>query len=531
MTLLGDPLAGLARPPGSPAQVHALAAAHRAAGESLGHTSSALLGMVGRLLAQAWTGTAAMACAAQCTRTAAALAAAADAHAVGGAALQRFGTELATAQAAYDAARALADRALQDELAEQRAREQQQAAAQAAAPFGALPVLPGLPYDLPPVSPLRALARARAEQAVDDARRAATSAAGVLDDTLAPYRPQPAPAPAPEEHHWYTPFAEFGGGAWDAVKDPVVMVGGLVGLHGDVSDNWGALGGGLWHGVTHPLDFGKALIGWDELSAGHYARWSGELLPGVAAAFLTGGAAAGVKGAEAVGAAGRTGRALDDLSDAERAALLTRGEALAPGSVGSEAAARFVTPEGRLDYSYRVEDEYANFRDMTSNGTVTLDEDLWLANLHDGAAPLNAGRSLKWGAPLDEVLRDTRGGFLQRLALVPQWGPRTELSVLQVPAGTELTMTTGTAAAQVSRHTLTLAGRSVDVPTGLKVGGGPQVLLHEVDRQWVVWTGRAPWAGPDLLRGGAVGTAGGVVVEVPDALADLAADARSGGPR
>ena len=67
------------------------------------------------------------------------------------------------------------------------------------------------------------------------------------------------------------------------------MVGGLVGLHGDTSDNWSALGSGLAHGITHPLDLGKAIINWEDLSPGHYSRWAGELVPSIAAAFFTGG--------------------------------------------------------------------------------------------------------------------------------------------------------------------------------------------------------------------------------------------------
>lgn len=502
--------------------MQALASTYSAAGEALGHTSQALVGMVGRVLAQSWSGAAAVACAAACSRDAAALASAADGRQIGGSALQRFSSQLAAAQAAYDHARALADSAVTDEHTEQRLQEQRTLAAAAASP-SLLPV--GLPPMLPYISPARSVARAQAEQAITDAQRAATAAAAVLNDTLGPYRPRAAPPAKHEEHHWYSPVTDFAGGAWDAVKDPVVMVGGLVGLHGDVSDNWSALGGGLAHGVTHPLDFGKALIDWQDLSQGHYARWGGQLLPSVAAAFFTGGGAAAVKGADAVGAASKTGKALNDLTDAERASALARGEAMVPGSVGNEVAARFVTPAGRLDYSVKIQEEFRNFRDITTNGTVTLDRGLWLANLHNGSRALSAGRTLKFGAPLDEVLRDTRGGFLRRLALVPQWGPRTDMSLLQIPAGTQVTMTTGTASAHVSKYTVSLAGRSVPLPTGVKFGGGPQVLLHNVDRQWVVWTGKAPWAGtsPHLLRGSAVGGATGVVTRVPSVLADITA--------
>ena len=363
-----------------------------------------------------------------------------------------------------------------------------------------------------------------AEQAISDAKHAATTASAALDATIKPLLPKPPPQKKPE-HHWYSPVTDFLGGAWDSVKDPVVMVGGLVGLHGDTSDNWSALGHGLAHGITHPLDLGKAIIDWNDLSSGHYSRWAGELVPSIAAAFFTGGGAAAVKGADAVNATAKTGKALEDLTDAEKASALARGDDLIPGaSAGQEATARYLTDSGRLDYSYNVENEFSNFRTMTTNGTVTLDHDLYLANVHDGTAALNAGRSLKYGAPLDSVLANTRGGFLQKTALVPQWGKRTDMSLLQIPAGTDVTMTAGTTSAQISTHSLTIAGHKLTVPTGVKVGGGPQVLLHNVDRQWVVWTGKAPWAdaGPNVVKGVTVGTATAGVVRAPDVLSDLA---------
>ncbi len=508
---LPDPLDGLPRPSGQPAAMQSLAAKYSAAGESLGHTSQALVGMVGRVLAQAWSGQAAMACATACSRDAAAAAAAADAYQIAGSALGRFSQQLALAQAGWDQARRLADEALHEE-------QHQQTTAMTSLE---VPLLLGVAY----TSPLRAVARSQAQQGIDDARRAATTAAGGLNDTLAPFRPKPAPAPKPPEHHWYSPVTDFAGGAWDSVKDPVVMVGGLAGLHGDVSDNWSNLGGGLLHGVTHPLDFGKALIDWQDLSNGKYARWGGEIIPSVAAAFFTGGGAAAVKGADGLGAASKTGKALGDLSEAEKATLLSRGEKLVPGAVGHEASAKYLTSSGRLDYSALVQNELKNFKTITSSGTLQLDKDLWLANVHDGTAPLNAGRSLKYSAPLDEVLNHSRGGFMQRLALVPQWGKRTDLSLLHVPAGSTVSMTTGTTAAQMSTHSLSLAGKAIELPMGVKLGGGPQVLLHDVDRQWVVWTGKAPWARPNLVKGVAVGTVTAGTVRVPDVLSDLATQA------
>jgi hypothetical protein len=181
--------------------------------------------------------------------------------------------------------------------------------------------------------------------------RAALAAAGAADDTsaaalsaLQPPQVSPPPRPVPmgftggqwgplplpscpttqpastvspaqdDDGNWWDGAVDQLGGFADGVRDgvvePVKMVGGLVGLNGDVTDNWSDLGSGIAHGVRNPTDFGKALIGWDDLSAGNYGHWAGELAPGLVAAFFTGGAAAGLKGADAAATTARAGQAL-----------------------------------------------------------------------------------------------------------------------------------------------------------------------------------------------------------------------------
>jgi hypothetical protein len=309
------------------------------------------------------------------------------------------------------------------------------------------------------------------------------------------------------------------------------MIGGLAGLHGDFTDNWSALGNGVAHGVTHPLDLGKGIIGWQYLADGRYAYWAGNLVPGAVAAFYTGGAAAAVKGSDALVGVSRTGKALADMTDAEKAAALARGEKLLPGSVGADATPlERLTKDGLLDYSKYHESDLENFRKIASGGEVTLDHDLWLGNLHDSSTALSNPRSLKWATPVDEVLNHSRGGLLQRLALVPEWGKRDGLSVIQVPAGTTVHMTEGTASLQVSHKGVSVLGKDFRVPDPLhsKVGGGPQVLFKEFDRNWVVWTGKAPWpsAGQVLPHAAAVGGATGLTVETSDSLADISSGGR-----
>ncbi len=208
-------------------------------------------------------------------------------------ALASHAARLGTAQAEFDTARQLADEAL--------AQERAHHAAAAEAP------VPGSSFgDLLWRSPLRAAARLRAEQAVAEAAESARQAAAALQELTAPLT---VPAPARDEGHWYDQATGFARGVWDGVTEPVAVGAGLVGLNGDAGENWAALGSGLTHAVTNPGDFAKAVVGWEDLSQGNYGHWAGELAPSVVAAFFTGGAAAGLKGADAVAAATRAGAA------------------------------------------------------------------------------------------------------------------------------------------------------------------------------------------------------------------------------
>jgi hypothetical protein len=92
-------------------------------------------------------------------------------------------------------------------------------------------------------------------------------------------------------------IADFFEGAWDAVAQPVAMLYRLTPLNEDWTKQWEQLGSGLAYGATHPLEFGKALIALDALEERGVAYWLGNLAPAVAATVLSGGAAAGVRGA------------------------------------------------------------------------------------------------------------------------------------------------------------------------------------------------------------------------------------------
>jgi hypothetical protein len=113
-------------------------------------------------------------------------------------------------------------------------------------------------------------------------------------------------------------IADFAVGAFDSVKDPAVMLYHLTPLHDGWTDQWGALGSGLAYGATHPLEFAKSAIALDALDDKGVAYWLGNLAPSVAATVLSGGAAAGVRGAAATERVAAGAKAADRLADASR---------------------------------------------------------------------------------------------------------------------------------------------------------------------------------------------------------------------
>lgn len=115
-------------------------------------------------------------------------------------------------------------------------------------------------------------------------------------------------------------IGDFFTGAWDAIKDPAVMLYHLTPLHSGWTDEWSQLGHGLSYGVTHPGEFGKALIGLDMLEEKGLAYWLGNLAPAVAATVMTGGGGAAVRGADAVAAVDRAAVGLEEASTLARVA-------------------------------------------------------------------------------------------------------------------------------------------------------------------------------------------------------------------
>ncbi len=172
----------------------------------------------------------------------------------------------------------------------------------------------------------------------------AAYASGLLGRYAEPWQADLAKAYAQKVHDrehpggisgFFHDVGDFFSGAWDAIKDPAVMIYHLTPFSGgDWTKHWADLGHGLAYGVTHPVEFGKALINLDALQQRGVAYWLGNLAPAVAATVLSGGAAAAARGAEGAVAVDRVAEGASALDRAAAgAADLERGlDDLAAGS-------------------------------------------------------------------------------------------------------------------------------------------------------------------------------------------------------
>lgn len=105
-----------------------------------------------------------------------------------------------------------------------------------------------------------------------------------------------------------------------------------------------------------------------------------------------------------------------------------------------------------------------------------IDDDLYLVQYHGGEGSLKywttTGQANSFST-VDEVM--------EGLALLPEWGDRSMVSVAKIPAGTEVKYAFGTAIEQTSRIT----GQTVS-------GNGLQYLFEEFDPSWVLETRQIP---------------------------------------
>jgi hypothetical protein len=109
-------------------------------------------------------------------------------------------------------------------------------------------------------------------------------------------------------------LADFAEGAWDAIKDPALMLYHLSPLSSNWTHSWEQLGKGLEYAAEHPLEFGKAVINLDALEKRGVAYWLGNLAPAAIATVMSGGGAAALRGV------GATDRVMEGATALDRAA-------------------------------------------------------------------------------------------------------------------------------------------------------------------------------------------------------------------
>ena len=126
------------------------------------------------------------------------------------------------------------------------------------------------------------------------------------------------------------------------------------------------------------------------------------------------------------------------------------------------------------DYAKQFDGELSNFNDGYEIKNV-IDEDLCLVQFHSNAEVGN-GRSLKYWTTFDEANGiSTVDDYMNKMALLSNWGARDNVSIAKIPAGTKIKYAIGTAKEQV--------GAIESRP-----GGGLQILFEQFDDGWVLDT-------------------------------------------
>lgn len=493
------PQVGVGVPAGDPGTLRATAAKFSASAEAMDSEAAAIRTIAAGVTAGSWFGIAALAFYATANAAAADAATAADAFRRAAAALQALAAEL---EAAQDLARR-AQAAAADLNARSTNLDSQAATADAE-------TLPGLVAQAAGLQ-LEAFALSNQSAAAAEMARAAQQRAAAEFQAVAQMAPsvqrrlaaERAAAKAEAEegdgepggvmgvlHDVAKPFRWAGDkgedvvrGAWNGVAEPVGMVVDLVNpfdSDGGFFGDWANLGSGLWYGVTHPVEFGKAIIGVDVWREEGFAYWAGNLIPGAVAAFFTGGGSAVLKTTSSTARiANRTEDVVDAAGDLRNVDRAVGSADEIDDAIDTQRIAERAADEGRAAYVEGIGDELDNFVPGTATlRSGPLDDELVLVQYFEEGG----SGTMKWWTSTDEAnALATDGEVMDRLALIPDWGPRDAVRVARIPEGTDVTFLHGRAGPQDSREL------GITVP-----GGGEQFRFLDFDEDWIVATRRLP---------------------------------------
>ena len=261
----------------------------------------------------------------------------------------RYADELEQAAGLARAAAATARRleAERSRLVEQVRRVDERLASAPSSGAGSLTLFTGLGAEGPEINRLQAWADQLAHEtmllrsqvdAVEQACRTADARAAAAFDRVASMTQAarsgaveaaraaqpPDPSVPVEDGSLGSRIGGFFSALGDDITQPVaglVGLGGLVGLNGDLSDSWSALGHGIAEGLTHPVETGKALIDWSDIEKGDWGHWAGTVGPGAAATVASLGGYSAVRVVSSLGVFERADtvaaevRRLADLAD------------------------------------------------------------------------------------------------------------------------------------------------------------------------------------------------------------------------
>jgi len=257
---------------------------------------------------------------------------------------------------------------------------------------------------------------------------------------------------------------------------------------------------GMIPGVGEVKDAQESLTGVDYITGEKLATWERVVTAGaffvplvggkaVRGALKGGGKAAGEllrHGDEVAEAAEQVARHGDEVieSTGEAAVRLEEaGDAVVGSSKQGQEAVSSAAQAGvessrakRIDYSANFEGDLDNFLPGYRLVDGVLDEDLVLVQFHSNTA-LGDQRSAKWWTTTAQANQfATLDDVHQSLALPPEWGDRTTVSVARIPKGTHVTFYVGQAIKQVDK-----LGNEFG-------GGGVQFRFKDFDPSWIAET-------------------------------------------
>ena len=155
-------------------------------------------------------------------------------------------------------------------------------------------------------------ADARAAAAFDRAASMTQAARSEAVDAARAAQP-PHPSGPPEDGSLGSRIGGFFSALGDDITQPVAMLGGLVGLNGDLTERWSALGHGIADAVTHPVETGQALIDWSDVEKGDWGHWAGTIGPGAVATVASLGGYSAVRVVSGLGVFERADTVADEI--------------------------------------------------------------------------------------------------------------------------------------------------------------------------------------------------------------------------